>query len=133
MLQQKLELGLLDRDWTAETSVLDAGVDLDSPHNRAIARELAERSIVLLANNGILPLAPATAACRSVALIGPCADDALTFMGCYSYPNHILQAHPEFGMGVRAARCWTPSRSEFPAASVTYEQGFTSGTSTGPG
>ena len=92
----------------------DPGVDLDSPRNRAIARELAERSIVLLANSGILPLAPDTSRLRSIALVGPCADDALTFMGCYSYPNHILQAHPEFGIGVQAPTLLDAIAAEFP-------------------
>ena len=46
---QKAELGLLDPDWTPEASVTDAaGIDLDSAANRALAREMAERSVVLL-------------------------------------------------------------------------------------
>src|SRR6266511_2721888 len=49
VLIQKAELGLLDPDWTPERSVTGAaGTDLDSPANRALAREMAERSIVLL-------------------------------------------------------------------------------------
>ena len=49
LLTQKVELGLLDADWTPEASVADAaGIDLDSPDNRALAREMAERSIMLL-------------------------------------------------------------------------------------
>ena len=54
---QKVELGLLDPDWTPEGSVAGAaGVDLDSPANRALARELAERSVVLLDAGTALPL-----------------------------------------------------------------------------
>jgi len=51
LLRQKTELGLLDPQWTPEATA----IDLDSPRNRAIAREIAEKSVVLLANDGILP------------------------------------------------------------------------------
>src|SRR4051812_12206750 len=48
LLTQKIQLGLLDQDWTPEGSVSAAAtVDLDSPANRALAREMAERSVVL--------------------------------------------------------------------------------------
>ncbi|HEX4812654.1 MAG TPA: glycoside hydrolase family 3 protein, partial [Nonomuraea sp.] len=59
VLTQKAQLGLLDPDWTPERSVAGADtVDLDSPGNRALARELAERSIVLLDAGTALPLRP---------------------------------------------------------------------------
>ncbi|MFB7862734.1 glycoside hydrolase family 3 N-terminal domain-containing protein [Streptomyces sp. NPDC056069] len=81
VLLQKAELGLLDPDWEP---VKPEPVDLDPPENRALARLLAERSTVLLANDGILPLRP----CR-VAVSGPYADDPHSFLGCYSFPNHV--------------------------------------------
>ncbi|MFE1579597.1 glycoside hydrolase family 3 N-terminal domain-containing protein [Streptomyces fradiae] len=81
VLLQKAELGLLDPDWEP---VKPEPVDLDPPENRALARLLAERSTVLLANDGILPLRP----CR-VAVGGPYADDPQSFLGCYSFPNHV--------------------------------------------
>ena len=55
VLRQKAELGLLDPDWTP--TVPDGPADIDPPEHRALARELAERSVVLLANDGTLPLA----------------------------------------------------------------------------
>ncbi|SEB79484.1 glycoside hydrolase family 3 N-terminal domain-containing protein [Streptomyces sp. TLI_105] len=81
VLLQKAELGLLDPDWEP---VKPEPIDLDPPENRALARILAERSTVLLANDGILPLRP----CR-VAVTGPYADDPHAFLGCYSFPNHV--------------------------------------------
>ena len=54
VLQQKCELGLLDEGWAP---LEPADVDLDGPESRALALELARRSLVLLANDGILPLA----------------------------------------------------------------------------
>ncbi|GEB54629.1 beta-glucosidase [Streptomyces gardneri] len=81
VLLQKAELGLLDPEWEP---VKPEPIDLDPPENRALARILAERSTVLLANDGILPLRP----CR-VAVTGPYVDDPHSFLGCYSFPNHV--------------------------------------------
>ncbi|WP_236239463.1 glycoside hydrolase family 3 N-terminal domain-containing protein [Streptomyces sp. CC228A] len=81
VLLQKAQLGLLDPDWEP---VKPEPVDLDPPENRALARFLAERSTVLLSNDGTLPLRP----CR-VAVSGPYADDPQAFLGCYSFPNHV--------------------------------------------
>ena len=30
-----------------------------------------------------------------MAVVGPCADEARTFMGCYSYPNHVHARYPD--------------------------------------
>ena len=49
-------------------------VDLDSPAHREVARRLAEESIVLLSNDGILPLELARR--HAIAVIGPNADCA---------------------------------------------------------
>ncbi len=120
VLRQKAELGLLDADWTPEGAVAaGAGIDLDSPRNREIARTMAERSVTLLANDGTLPLSPP----RRVAVIGPCADDAQAFMGCYSYPNHVLGDYPEYGIGVAADSLFAALRAEFPSAELTLHQG----------
>jgi hypothetical protein len=39
-------------------------------------------------------------ALRRVAVVGPCAADPTTFMGCYAFPNHVLPRYPELGLGV---------------------------------
>ncbi|GHB70051.1 hypothetical protein GCM10010377_70960 [Streptomyces viridiviolaceus] len=68
VLLQKCELGLLDEDWTAGAPGGTGPVDLDSPANGALARRLAEESVVLLDNpDGLLPLAPDT----RIAVVGP--------------------------------------------------------------
>ena len=89
VLAQKLELGLLDAGWSPEP--LDEGIDFDSARNRDIARRMAESSIVLLENStGLLPLQTP----QRIAIVGPCADDAQTFFGCYAFPNHVIPMYP---------------------------------------
>jgi beta-xylosidase len=80
VLTQKIELGLLD-----ELPEPPASVDLDPPETRALAAEVARKSIVLLANDGTLPL---KAAPGRIALVGPVADDKAVMLGCYAFPNH---------------------------------------------
>ena len=123
VLTQKAELGLLDPDWKPEryqTSGPEQAARFDSPRNRAIARRIAEESIVLLDNpEELLPLA----APRSIAVIGPTADDAHCLFGCYSFPNHVLPHHPDLPMGIEAQTVLDAVRSEFPDSTVRYEQG----------
>ncbi|GLY66131.1 glycosyl hydrolase [Amycolatopsis taiwanensis] len=114
LLRQKAELGLLDEGWVPEVSE----VDLDSPRNRAIAREVAEKSVVLLANTGVLPVGAG-----KIAVVGPCADDPLAFLGCYSYPNHVLPRYPELGRGVAVPSLLAALRAELPDAEIVAHQG----------
>jgi beta-glucosidase-like glycosyl hydrolase len=119
VLTQKAELGLLDPDWTPEKYQTAAG--FDSPHNRDVARRLAEESIVVLDNpEGLLPLSSAP---RTIAVVGPVADDAKCLFGCYSFPNHVLPHHPELPLGVDAPTILDAIRREFPDAAVRYEPG----------
>ncbi|MEU8248835.1 glycoside hydrolase family 3 N-terminal domain-containing protein [Nonomuraea sp. NPDC048916] len=125
LLTQKAQLGLLDRDWTPEGSVAAAGVvDLDSPSNRALAREMAERSVVLLDAGTALPLlGEGRPAPRRVAVVGPGAADPRTFMGCYAFPNHVLPGHPGLGLGIDAPSVLDALRAELPGAEIVHEQG----------
>jgi beta-glucosidase-like glycosyl hydrolase len=125
LLTQKVELGLLDPDWTPEASVARAaGTDLDSPANRALAREVAERSIVLLDAGTALPLLDGNrAAPTRIAVVGPCADDPRTFMGCYAFPNHVLPRHPDLGLGIDVPTVVDALRAELPGTEIVYERG----------
>jgi beta-xylosidase len=121
VLRQKLGLGLLDADWSPVPPADPDSLDFDSPHNRGIARQLAEQSIVLLANpSSVLPLADTAG---DIALIGPCAADVNTFFGCYSFPNHVLHSYPELGNGIAATSLHDALVAEFPRATVTHQPG----------
>ena len=122
LLTQKVDLGLLDPGWTPEGSVAaGADRDLDSAGNRAIAREIAQGSIVLLANDGTLPMA--VGGPRRIAVVGPCADDPNTLMGCYAFANHVLPRYPELGLGTAVPTLLDGLREEFGAESVVHEAG----------
>ncbi|WP_367128446.1 glycoside hydrolase family 3 N-terminal domain-containing protein [Saccharothrix sp. HUAS TT1] len=95
VLRQKVELGLLDPDWSPTPPDVDA-LRLDSPRGREVALRLAQESVVLLANDGVLPLRPDA----RVAVVGPLADDPMAVLGCYSFPAHIGVHHPETGLGL---------------------------------
>ena len=68
ILYKKFELGLFDNPYRFSDSTREVRV-INDPNNRAIAREMARKSIVLLKNeNELLPL---TQNNRTIALIGP--------------------------------------------------------------
>jgi beta-glucosidase len=97
VLRQKCELGLLDPDWSPDPPLLaEKDVALDDEPSRELAREIARRSIVLLANNGVLPLLPGA----RVALVGPRADVGAAMLGDYSFPMHAGRHFPDVPMGV---------------------------------
>ncbi|MFY4720218.1 glycoside hydrolase family 3 N-terminal domain-containing protein [Streptomyces sp. LaBMicrA B280] len=117
VLLQKCELGLLDPDWAPETG---EKIDLDSAGNRALARRLAEESVVLLDNpGGALPLAPDA----RIAVVGPRAADALAMLGCYSFPSHVLTHHPEVPLGIDIPTVLDALRAELPDAKVGFAEG----------
>ncbi len=119
VLLQKCELGLLDEDWAPEPAAT-THIDLDSPANRALARRVAEESVVLLDNpDGVLPLPPDT----RVAVVGPRAADALAMLGCYSFPSHVLTHHPEVPLGIEIPTVLEALRAELPDAKVTFAEG----------
>ncbi len=120
VLRQKIELGMLDPGWSPVPSAdAEGGIDLDSPRNRALARALAQQSIVLLSNDGLLPLPDA---CR-IALVGPCAADPRTMLGCYSFANHVLAHSPGSGLGIEVPTLLDALRAEFPEATVEHADG----------
>lgn len=119
VLAQKEELGLLDEPTEAPPTT----IDLDSAEHRRVARRLAEESIILLSNDGILPLLPQAIGAGRIAVIGPNADSRDALMGCYSFANHVLAHHPQVPLGFELPTILEALRHEFPDADVVFEQG----------
>lgn len=82
-LVQKFALGLFEDPYVASDA---APLVFDSASDRALAKELAVKSLVLLKNEA--DLLPLSRDLRSVALIGPGADSIRLFQGDYHYPSH---------------------------------------------
>jgi beta-glucosidase len=84
VMELKIRLGLFEEPYVDE---LDPQIlsDLDADERR-VALELARRSMVLVANDGLLPL---RSDLRRVALIGPGANSAREFVGDYSHLVHV--------------------------------------------
>ncbi|ROS62297.1 beta-glucosidase [Frigoribacterium sp. PhB160] len=119
VLAQKEELGLLDETFDAPPTE----VDLDSPRHREVALRLAEESVVLLTNDGVLPVGERDGAPGRVALIGPNADSSEALMGCYSFVNHVLAHHPGVPTGIRVPTVAEALRAELAAADVVTVAG----------
>jgi beta-glucosidase len=83
VLRTKLELGLFERPLV---DVAGVGPVTRSRTQLELARDVAVKSLVLLKNDGVLPLAPSAG---SIAVIGPNADEGRHLLGDYSYAAHV--------------------------------------------
>ena len=80
VLRHKFRLGMFDKDAYLYSK---EDIKLDTPEERQTAYDIASQSIVLLENNGILPLDKANS---SIFLTGPNANSMWAMCGDYSYP-----------------------------------------------
>ena len=134
VLRLKLRLGLFERPYVDAPS-LEAIAALLADEALA-ARQLAERSIVLVHNDGLLPLA---ADPGRIAVLGPIADSARDLIGDYGHVLHLetlnesLDRTDTFGFPL-TARLEIPSldgaptlltglRARFGAERVVHERG----------
>jgi beta-glucosidase len=78
-LQKKIELGLFEQPFVDEERVLE---HFETVENRALARQIARQSMVLLKNDGLLPLSKTIS---KLAVIGPNAHNGRNQLGDYSY------------------------------------------------
>ncbi|HET9695384.1 MAG TPA: glycoside hydrolase family 3 N-terminal domain-containing protein, partial [Terriglobales bacterium] len=77
ILRVKIAMGLFEHPYADLASASKVTL---TPENVALAREVAEKSFVLLKNDGVLPLKPEA----KIAVIGPLADDAPNTLGAWS-------------------------------------------------
>ncbi len=83
VLRMKYMLGLFEKPFIDENSVPDV---LDNDEHRALAREAARKSIILLKNKNVLPIKEDV---KTIAVIGPNADDPWALLGDYHYDAHV--------------------------------------------
>ncbi|WP_295895739.1 glycoside hydrolase family 3 N-terminal domain-containing protein [uncultured Vibrio sp.] len=88
ILTVKFEMGLFENPYIEEPAT-----PLNTEESKSLSYQVASESVVLLKNNGVLPLEHAT----KVAVIGPTADDPLALLGGYSFPVHLILSQIESG------------------------------------
>lgn len=85
-LMMKARAGLLDPN---PVLVSEGPLDLDTPAGRQNAYKMATESVVMLKNDGTLPLASG----QSIALVGPNANSYWSMLGDYTYQSMQLFFH----------------------------------------
>jgi beta-glucosidase len=103
----RMKLGMFDPAGTAPYNRIDESV-LNSAENRDLARKIANESMVLLKNDGILPLKTSGV---KIAVIGPLANQTKVLLGNYNgTPTHTVSILEGL-------------RKEFAGASIQYVPG----------
>jgi beta-glucosidase len=103
----RIKLGLFDPQEMVPYAKIDQKL-LDGAEYRAMARKLANESMVLLKNDGVLPLKTAGI---KIAVVGPLAEQTHVLLGNYNgTPTHTVSILE----GLKA---------EFPNAEISYVQG----------
>jgi beta-glucosidase len=103
----RMKLGMFDPPEMVPYSKIDEKL-LDGPEHRAMARKLANESMVLLKNDGVLPLKTSGV---KIAVVGPLADQTPVLLGNYNgVPTHTVSVLE----GLRA---------EFPGAQIRFVPG----------
>jgi len=94
LLEARIRLGMFDDP--EKVSFSKIGPDaIDCPKHRAVALEASRRSLVLLKNNGVLPISKQS---RRIAVIGPNADSLSVLLGNY---NGMPSAYTTILDGIR--------------------------------
>lgn len=102
----RIRLGMFDPASMVPYASIDEK-QLDSSAHRELARRIANESMVLLKNDGVLPLKSV----KRIAIVGPLADQTAVLLGNYNgNPTHTVSVLE--GM-----------KAEFPEAKITYVPG----------
>jgi beta-glucosidase-like glycosyl hydrolase len=115
VLTEKFRLGLFEHPYTDEEQIA-----LRTPEALEVVREVARESVVILENNGILPLDASKV--KRIALVGPTAADSMALLSGYSFPVHLIIND----LTEDAGDIVTPLvafQAEFGTANVRYTQG----------
>jgi beta-glucosidase len=102
----RIRLGMFDPPEMVPYSKIEKS-ELDSAKHRALARRMANEAMVLLKNDGVLPLKSA----KNIVVVGPLAEQTAVLLGNYNgTPTHTVSVLE----GLKA---------EFPSSKVTYVAG----------
>ncbi|MFP1133216.1 glycoside hydrolase family 3 C-terminal domain-containing protein [Asticcacaulis sp. W401b] len=107
LFEIRFRLGLLDQPYTGPFAGIKP-TDYDTPEHRALSLETAEKSLVLLKNDGLLPLKGDP---RRIAVIGPNANSVEALVGNYN------------GTPSKPVTIYAGLKSRFPNAEVTFVEG----------
>ena len=83
LLEMKFRLGLFEKPYV-DSAIVPAV--FNTPEHQELSCRAAEKSMVLLKNDGLLPLAKDLS---SIAVIGPAAHSIRLLQGDYHYPSHL--------------------------------------------
>ena len=102
----RIRLGMFDPPDTGPYSKIEKS-ELEGAAHRALARRIGNESMVLLKNDGVLPLKSA----KRITVVGPLAEQTAVLLGNYNgSPSHTVSVLE--GM-----------KAEFPEAKITYVPG----------
>lgn len=73
ILRVKFMVGLFDNPYVSDKDMERADREVNGPENNRVALEASQKSLILLKNNGLLPLNPSSL--RKVLVVGPNADN----------------------------------------------------------
>jgi beta-glucosidase len=103
----RMKLGMFDPPEMVPYTKVDEKL-LDSAQHRAMARKVADEAMVLLKNDGVLPLKTSGI---KIAVVGPLADQTKVLLGNYNgIPTHTVSVLEGL-------------RNEFPGATIEYVAG----------
>jgi beta-glucosidase len=131
LLRARFRLGMFDPPERVPYAATPIGEN-DSPAHRALALEATRKSVVLLTNRGVLPLRRDL---RTIAVIGPSADDEDVLLGNYNgmprepvtplegIRRKVAELAAAGGGAAPGAGGGGPRPGSRPAAEVIYAQG----------
>ena len=132
VLRHKFRAGLFDKDAYLYST---EEIKLDTPEERQTAYDIATQSVVLLENNGVLPLASAksqdSGSNLKVLLTGPNANSMWAMCGDYAFPamsyfwKRVEQDldHPHVVTLLEGMQDYCKANSQQPAAEILYSRG----------
>jgi beta-glucosidase len=122
VLTLKFELGLFEDPQPCDLKKVVYG----TPEHRALALKAAQESLILLKNDGYLPVTASKI--KKIAVLGPNADDAQNQLGDWALGSG--QAYPQGREDMTQPRENTTTvldgiKAQFPGATIKYEAGAT--------